>query len=698
MIHWIPYAFLRIVLFFMMGISLAIAFPEALDSQWATAIFFGILLSYGIIILLGFRSGYLTGKTKFLAGLTGLLAIFLAGYLNVLLKTESGKPDHFIHVETPIEFSKVLVKGVPEEKASSWKIETEVQAVKTAHGWRSCAGKLLLYVSKQGLPKPFEYGDVILIKGSPQLIADPSNPEEFDYKRFMAFKNIYHQQFVKYKDIRQIGFSPPSQTMRLAFKARRWADETLKKNISGEREQALASALVLGVTDGLDNELLSAYKATGTMHVLAVSGLHVAILYGLVIFLLRPVNKLKFGPWIIALISIFILWMYAFVTGLSPSVLRAVTMFSFMALAKPMGRHTNIYNTLAASAFCILLYDPFLLMSVGFQLSYLAVLGIVYLQPALYNLWEPNNRLMDEIWKVSCVSVAAQLATLALGLYYFHQFPNYFLISNLFVIPGSFVVLMLGILILVVDFIQPLALMLGLLMEWTIKAINFIVFGIEKFPFAMVENVYITAFQCWLLISIIVAIIMLMERRKIKALYAMSMLMVVFSLTQWYHFEKNIDVHKLMVYNVRGHSAIDMIDQGRAYFMADSLLENDAGKVSFHITPNRVKSGVKNIFLPGDAFQRRFPGCAVMVWKGKSVLLIKNMAYSFPSGISVDVVIVSNDAVKDLAVLTSQIQMKYLVLDSSNSNYNATRLLSQAASGLTKVYSVLHQGAFELNI
>ena len=176
-------------------------------------------------------------------------------------------------------------------------------------------------------------------------------------------------------------------------------------------------------------------------------------------------------------------------------------MFSFVALAIPAGRRTNIYNTLAASAFFILWYDPFLIMSVGFQLSYIAVLGIVYMQPALYNLWEPTNRLWDEVWKITCVSIAAQLATLPLGLLYFHQFPNYFLLSNLFVIPGSFVVLILGILILVVNVISPIASFLGMLLEWTIKALNVIVFTIEDFPFSLIENVYITTFQCWVLIS-----------------------------------------------------------------------------------------------------------------------------------------------------------------------------------------------------
>jgi competence protein ComEC len=305
---------------------------------------------------------------------------------------------------------------------------------------------------------------------------------------------------------------------------------------------------------------------------------------------------------------------------------------------------------------------------------------------------------MDEIWKVSCVSVAAQVATFALGLLYFHQFPNYFLISNLFVIPGSFVVLILGLLILTVDFVQPLALLLGLLLEWTIKVINFVVFAIEKFPYALIEDVYITAFQCWLLIGILLAIVALIQRRNFKLVYITSALIVIFSFSQWHHFQENVNVRKLMVYNVGGHSATDLIDRGQAFFIADSVLQNDAAKINFHVTPNRVRAGVHAVFLTGDRIQQKFPGCSLVVWKGKSFLLIDKPEYVAPTGLSVDFVVVSNDAVKDLATLRAQVQMKQLILDSSNSRYIVARLLNQSTANSTDVYSVQQQGAFELNI
>jgi competence protein ComEC len=696
MIRWIPYAFLRIVLFFIAGITLGIYFPDILDPQAGSLLFLAMVLSYAVIVLLYWKKRFLSTNLKLLGGIVGLAAVFVSGFLQVLHKTGIRRNDHISHIESPIEFYKTIIAGNPVEKANSWKVQAIVSSVRTQGKWIDCKANILLYFSKDHFPS-FNYGDVLLVKGAPRRVPGPANPEEFDYRRFLSFKNIYHQQFVKTGDAVRIGYNPPSWLEHFALLSRTWADEALKKKISGQREKGLASALVLGVTDGLDDELLTAYKATGTMHVLSVSGLHVGIVYGLVLFLLRPLNKKKFGRWIVAALSIIILWAYAFVTGLSPSVLRAVTMFSFVALAIPAGRRTNIYNTLAASAFFILWYDPFLIMSVGFQLSYIAVLGIVYMQPALYNLWDPTNRLWDEVWKITCVSIAAQLATLPLGLLYFHQFPNYFLLSNLFVIPGSFVVLILGILILVMNVISPIASFLGMLLEWTIKALNVIVFAIEDFPFSLIENVYITPLQCWLLFSVLVGILTLLHIREFRTVILISCLGVAFSLTQWYHFQQNVNVQKFMVYNVAGHSAIDLIDRGNAYFIADTSLQKNVDRISFHITPHRIKAGVRRT-LPPAGFQQQLPGCALMVWKGKSFLQIYDQKFAVPEGLSVDFLIVSNNAVNNFRELESRIHIGFLILDSSNSSYFATHFLDETKTLMTNIYSVLHKGAFELHI
>jgi competence protein ComEC len=372
-------------------------------------------------------------------------------------------------------------------------------------------------------------------------------------------------------------------------------------------------------------------------------------------------------------------------------------MFSFVALAKPGGHRTNIYNTLAASAFLILWYDPFFIMSVGFQLSYLAVLGIVYIQPGLYHLWNPSNRILDEIWKVTCVSVAAQVATFSLGLLYFHQFPNYFLVSNLFAIPGSFGILVLGLATLAASFLSPVASTLGLLLEWIIKALNAIMFIMEDLPFIRVENVYITPLQCWILIGLLLAVLLLHHTRKFVWVKMICFLGVIFSGLQWYHYHRDVNIRQLTVYNIAGHTAVDLIENGKAYFIADSSLRTLAQKVDFHVSSNRIKCGVKRIYS-GVELQENRRGCSIIVWSNHSVLQIHEPEFRLPEKVRVDFVIISNDALTNVEEFTKQISANRLILDSSNSRFNVSKLMRQGVNNDIEIYSVADQGAYELKI
>ena len=529
MFRWIPYAFVRIVVFFCSGVLLAIYQPDILSESIAQLLFLAVCILYLVL-------AFAFSRRAFNPGIVGMVAIFLAGYCNVQLQTDTRKPDHIINIDGPVEYYTAKITKPAEEKDNAWKLQAEIVAVKSEINWDSKQGKILLYIPKKDFEEPFSYGDLILVKGSPQLIQPPGNPGEFDYKKFLAYRKIYHQHYVRAAQVKFLGNAPPNIFMQYAIETRTWADGVLKKYIRGKREQALASALVLGVTDGLDNELLNAYAATGAMHVLAVSGLHVGIIYWMILILFKPFQKGKYSEWVLAILSLLILWAYAFVTGLSPSVLRAVTMFSFVAVARPWNQRTNIYNILAASAFCLLVYDPYMIMSVGFQLSYLAVLGIVSLQPGIYRLWEPKYWFWDEVWKISAVSIAAQVATFSLGLLYFHQFPNYFLLSNLFVIPGSFVVLILGLGLMAVSFMNPVAVAIGWLLEWSIKALNGVVFIVEKLPFSLLDNIHINTLQCWVLILIVAMVFLWIETKKFPILFIVTILCVIFSIQQWNTF------------------------------------------------------------------------------------------------------------------------------------------------------------------
>ena len=687
MIRWIPYTFVRTVLFFIGGILLGVNIPDLIPEK-TSFLLAGIMTSLYFLIVFAGRHFRHTLNPGWIA----LFLVMLLGYIHVVLQTESRDPGHLIHNRDKVSHYKAIITRFAEEKERSWKMEARILEIYT-DTWVVNTGKVVLYFSKEGFPRPFQYGDVLLVKGQPQRPEASANPGEFDYREFLASKNIYHQHFLRGGEVAKTGNAPPSRFKAFAFRGRAWAETVLQEFVRGHHEQAVASALVLGVTDGLDNELRNAYAATGAMHILAVSGLHVSILYLILLWIMKPFNRFPGGRWVVAFAALLMLWLYASVTGLSPSVLRAVTMFSFLALARPWARSTNIYNTLAVSAFCLLLVDPSLVRSVGFQLSYFAVLGIVYLYPRILVLWEPNHSLTAKIWKITTVSVAAQIATFALGLLYFHQFPNYFLLSNLLVVPLASVVLVLGLLVLGASLVPPLATAIGFCLELTLRFLNNVVFTLEGFPFSLTKNVYISVWQCGLIIVFIMVVLALIRYRKFSYMIAAFLTVAAFSCLQWLHFSREVNVQKIAVYKVPGHSVIDFMDRGQTFFLTDSILSRDLQKIRYHITPNRLIAGVDKIST-GMPVMLSLHGCRLLAWNGRTILQVTDRDFRLPGALTVDWVVIANNALPDIRKISDGIIFKKVILDSSNSYFFATRFLEGAKLYKLNVHSVLHEGAF----
>lgn len=688
MLSWVPFAMVRIVLFLAAGILWGIYYPGIVDDK--TLVFFEIVLcGLFFISFFVFRSSRIL---KSISGVLGLTAVFLFGYLRLHLSTQKGNEDHLLNEKNHIVAYEAIVRSAPESKARSWKIQVEVVQVKTDH-WKQASGQVLVYISKKSVDKiPWLYGDRLLIKGSPYELTPPANPEEFNFKRFLSFRNIYHQQFIQADQVRLLEHAQRRGFLYYSHQVRAWASEVIRTYIPGEQQQAIAMALVLGVTEGIDTDLQSAYAASGAMHVLAVSGLHVGIIYGIILLAFKPLGRYAWSRWLIAASSILFLWTFAFVTGLSPSVLRAVTMFSFIALARPLGWRTNIYNTLAASAFVLLLYNPYLIMSVGFQLSYLAVLGIVYLQRPIYNLLEFESRVGDWIWQITCVSIAAQIATFALGMLYFHQFPVYFLMSNLFVIPLSTLVLVGGILLLLVSSITSVATLLGIGLQSLIQLLNWLVFKTEALPFSLISEIYLTTFQCWLVMGILLLLIAMIQFRSLRGLYGSMVLTIILILTQFKHLQQDINQKQFVIYSISGHSAMEWIDAGISYFTSDSVLAKDEERIRFHIRPNRLKHGVRtvNTAVP---FGKEAHTMEAYLWEGNKILFVSEKA-QLPQNTKIDYLVVAKNSIP-VNTDINRLGIKKLILDGRNSRTYINRWRQSSDSVL--VHAVLEQGAFVLN-
>jgi competence protein ComEC len=291
-----------------------------------------------------------------------------------------------------MEFYRAVVDEAPVVRPATYATTLRVSAVRIAGRWQTAVGGIRVSVpGVEGVAVP-RYGEVWLVRGQPAPAKAPLNPGEFDYRRYLAYHQIYHQQFIHPDQYRQVTFLPPSYVRAVSLRAARVLDGVFRRYIPTKREYAMASALVLGLKDDIDQETKQAYANTGTTHIMAVSGLQVGLLFGLITWALQRLfgGAPGFRYWS-AGVGLAVIWSYTLVTGCSASVLRAAVMFSFIIVARVSERQSRMYNTLAVAAFVLLCYDPYLLADVGFQLSFLAVLSIVYLQPLISGWFDFKN-------------------------------------------------------------------------------------------------------------------------------------------------------------------------------------------------------------------------------------------------------------------------------------------------------------------
>lgn len=569
--------------------------------RFVVPLIMGILLQaylnveFGLFVLIGlsaYLALYLIERPKHMmaafklrhlhAPLIGLILIGLGG----MAADYHHRPDPRTHFTTDADITHLqaeLVEAVS-EKTKTYRTVLRVTDGRKEGQWQPASGNLLVYLEKDSLAADLEIGDrLLLIEGS-RAVDGPKNPGEFDYRAYLSKKGIHHQQYVKSGQWSVVGHRWTIR--RQAERCRQYFIDRLSRADLGPDEEGIATALLLGKKERLSDELMHAYADAGAMHVLAVSGLHVGILYTILGYLLIRLDRLERGYLIKSVSIIIMLWMYAFITGLSPSVVRACAMFSAILVGKAMKRQSNVYNNIASSAFILLLFEPYYIFQVGFQLSYLAVIGIIYMQPKLCALLHFDTKAARWAWEISCVSIAAQLATLPLTLYYFDQFPVYALLSNFIVIPAAAVILYLGISYLLVGWIPLLGELIAWLLGWALRIMNYSVSKIETLPSSVIEGIDISTGQTLLLYAAIIsASIYLVHYRHRAAVIALSCLVLAIGieLVETYRFSRH---DYLAVYDVRRHSAINLLSDDYNILLSDSTVTADQGLQEYSLRGN----------------------------------------------------------------------------------------------------------------
>ncbi|MGY6562104.1 MAG: ComEC/Rec2 family competence protein [Luteibaculaceae bacterium] len=517
----------------------------------------------------------------------------------------SNSVERIIQQNNPSYFYAKL-KETPVLKAKSIKIEVDFIAyeIDSALISDNILGKANIYLELDTLSRNLVFGDIIRIPNQLRKVEGPKNPEEFNYARYLSFHNIYHQGYYKSSEWLYVGNSISWFNLRQNIhKLRNYLLSLFDKYEFEKDEKAVASALILGYKHFIDYELSQSYSSTGAMHVLAVSGLHVGIVYAGIVWLLSFLGHKGIPRFLKAFIALLGLWFYAGLTGMSPSVQRAAAMFSFMIVGKYFFKSVSTYNSIFASAFFLLVIDPYIITQVGFQLSYLAVLGIIYFQPKIYKLLFFKNKILNQVWNITAVSIAAQLATFPLGLLYFHQFPTYFFISNLIVIPGAFVVLVTGIVMLIFTPFELIQYYIAVVLEYEIKLLNFCIKKLELLPFALIESINITIFETyWIYFIVVLLGYLFVAKNKDKVMLwfsCVTSLLFAYQLTVKY---QNYKSSFLNVYDIRFSTAVEVIRHRSSVIVASQNLIDDFAKYRFHMSNYHAKVDiVDKLWIPKDS-------------------------------------------------------------------------------------------------
>lgn len=536
--------------------------------------FYGGLLPlpFLIVLLALLPVLYGTGKKQARGGfpffelITALFGIVLGVFVVSMASfpANSYRIDHDLNSESPWHLK---ITEALKPNSFSQRYVTKVVAV----DGENSSGKMLLILPSDSTDKPFKVDDELLILAKPETVPPPLNPHQFDYKRYLEKQGIHHQILANKNVL--VSLEHPSQTLLgVASSFREHIIAQLKKHDFGVQELGVIQALLLGQRDDISEDTYNNYINAGAVHILAVSGLHVGILLLLLQFLLSPLERLRSGKTLKLVIIVTLLWAYAFIAGLSPSIIRAVTMFSFLAYAMHLNRPTNSFNIIALSMLFILLVKPLFLFQVGFQMSYAAVFSIVWIYPKMQRFWYPDNYFLQKIWQLLSVSVGAQLGVLPISLFYFHQFPALFFVANLLIIPFLGLILGFGILVIFLALMDALPAPLVLVFDQIIKLMNATVGWVAHQEEFIFKDIPFDAVQLVLGYVVVIALVAFLSRPKWKL--AMILLLGFIGFQGW-NLWNQVQIQKketlILTHRSRNTVLLHQMGSSLQIYAADSL-------------------------------------------------------------------------------------------------------------------------------
>ncbi len=641
---FINFSVIKFAFFLTVGIIIAHLYPNVLY-------FYLAIVLYTSLLIIWFISKDHLFQTTYFGILTYTCFFFLGAVTYQINLPEFQKHEYYPTDSIGIKENilQLKVKEVLKSDTYNSKYMAEIIAVNNNY----FNGKILLNIKKDSFEKILNIDDLLLISSKIKKIYAPLNPHQFDYSMYMKSLGIYNQVYSSYQSF--LNQSKGKPTLRgQASKIRNQLIKKLNNSALTPNEISIVKALILGQKKDINKQLYSDYAAAGAIHVLAVSGLHVGIIYFILITLLRPLKRLFKHELIISIIIVISLWGFAFLTGLSPSVIRAVTMFSFFAFAKAINRETNTINTLFLSYFTLLIINPLWLFHIGFQLSYLAVLSILWLLPLFNKVYCPKNYFARKIWDIFTVTLAAQTGIFPLSIYYFHQFPGLFFMTNLIILPFLGVLLVGGIILIILSIFNVIPEWFALTYNYLIKFMNSCIHVIANQKLFLFQNITFSLYKVFASYLLIISIILFWnyQNRKNSLFFAVG-LSILFSVSIFDNYSNS--KNELIVFHKNKQSIIGNKNNSVLnLYSSDSKL--NIGN-SYPIKAYKVAKGIK--------YYSEIKSPYIFKYNENLILVLDSLGI-YPDSNKIDIVILTYDPKINLNRILESLQPKMIIADGSN--------------------------------
>lgn len=654
---------------------------------WAS----GVLIVLSIVLILFsflFKRVELQYRFRWMFGVGVMFALIVLGYYSCLFFE---KQHQFSDLNSRALYEVELI-SVPIEKTNSYQCKLSLLQRIDSVSTRAARGEAVVYFQKDSLMQELLIGDKLLVEAEFKSPDGVQNPHGFDYATYLKRQGVLATAYIA-ADHWKLSSSPPQKSLRryAAISLRHLLDIYQEYKIDGD-EFAVLAALTLGYQDDLQPDVKAVYSASGAAHILSVSGLHVGIVYAAIFFLLGFLRHGRKQTIIRAAIAMLFLWAYAFITGLSPAVVRSALMLSFVAVATMMERKSQIFNTVLISAFIMLLINPNLLFNISFQLSYAAVISIVAMQKYILRLYTPTNRALKWIWGLTAVSLAAQIGTAPIAIYYFNQFPNYFLLTNYIAIPLSTAIIYLAILLLCVSFLPLLPNLVGFILKWAIFLLNYALEKIVALPGA-VSTISISYFQLWVISFSILMLLFYYIGKNRPAFLAGLLGLLIFFVSFAVRKHDSLSHSRLIVFSDSRVPIVNFIE-GNTNLIATTDMEK-AERVCGAYWKSMLLDAPVEIGTT-KSYERGF-----VHFRGKRILVLtdeflKNKTSAIP--IKLDYLVVANRVKPNAQALLDCVNPKILIVDKSISSWYTAKLKEECVRRKITFYSVAERGAFVMDM